>query len=111
VAFPEVWTDEQIARFRKEWDEAFGGATLARHQIRLLPPGRQDLDAKAAAFAKAHGSFALLFDAGQNYVRPDDCPWTLQLDSDTDRGWGGFTAGEAIDFAAAELSPQETAHG
>lgn len=66
-------------------------------------PG-QDINAKAAAFAKAHGSFALLFGAGQNYVRPDDAPWTLQLDSDQDHGWGGFTAIEALDFAAAELA-------
>jgi hypothetical protein len=66
-----------------------------------------DINTKAAAFAKEHGSFALLFDAGQNYVRPDDCPWTLQLDSDQNWGWGGFTADEAIDFAVAELGKQE----
>lgn len=62
-----------------------------------------DLDSKAPAFAGNHGSFSLLFDATQNYVRPDDCPWTLELDSEPDHGWGGFTAAEALDFAASEL--------
>ena len=62
-----------------------------------------DINEKAAAFAKAHGSFALCFDATQNYVRPDDCPWTLQLDGEPDHGWGGFTAVEALAFAASDL--------
>ena len=67
-----------------------------------------EIDPAAAAFAKAHGSFSLFFDAGQNYVRPDDCPWTRILDGREDKGWGGFTAAEAIAFAASEL---ETVHG
>jgi hypothetical protein len=37
----------------------------------------EDVDSAAAAFAKTRGSFSLFFDASQNYVRPDDCPWTL----------------------------------
>ena len=61
------------------------------------------IDDKAAAFAKLHGSFELHFDASRNYVRPDDAPWTLILDSDQDRGWAGFTAEEALDFAISEL--------
>jgi hypothetical protein len=64
------------------------------------------LDDKAAAFAKEHGSFSLHFDAGQNYVRPDDCPWALLLDG-RETGWGGFMAEEALDFAAAELGKAE----
>ena len=67
------------------------------------------LDAKAAEFAATHGSFDLHFDASQNYVRPDDCPWTLILDGCEDNGWGGFTAAEAIDFAASELDGREGA--
>lgn len=63
-------------------------------------------DGKAAAFAKEYGSSDLHFDAGQNYVRPDDAPWSLILDGDPDRAWGGFTAEEAIDFAAAELGKE-----
>lgn len=63
-----------------------------------------DLDSAAAAFAKAHGSFSLFFDASQNYVAPDDCPWTLELDdAEPGAGWGGFTAAEAISYAASEL--------
>jgi len=66
------------------------------------------IDNKAAEFALKHGSFTLIFDASKNYVRPDDAPWTLELDplvirSDGCTGWGGFTAEEAIDFAASEL--------
>lgn len=68
----------------------------------------QTIDNEAAAFAKAHGSFDLHFDAGQNYVRPDDCPWSLILDGQ-ENGWGGFTAEEALEFAAAELVCSETA--
>jgi hypothetical protein len=72
------------------------------------------LDAKAAEFAAGHGSFALCFDAGRNYARPDDAPWTLELDPPVTRadgctGWGGFTAAEAIDFAAAELDGRKGA--
>jgi hypothetical protein len=61
-----------------------------------------DLDAKAAAFAKQHGSFSLHFDATKNSASPDYAPWTLIPDG-RDDGWGGFTAAEAIDFAASEL--------
>lgn len=61
-----------------------------------------ELNAKASAFAKAHGSFSLHFDAAQNYVRPDDAPWSLELHG-RETEWGGFTAEEALDFAAAEL--------
>lgn len=72
-------------------------------------PAALSLDAKAAAFAKQHGSFSLSFDAAQNYVRPDDCPWTLELEppvvrADGCTGWMGFTAEEALDFAASELT-------
>jgi hypothetical protein len=69
-----------------------------------------DVSSMAAAFAKARGSFSLHFDAAQNYVRPDDAPWTLILDGDGDGegalGWGGFTAEEAIEFASAELAEE-----
>jgi hypothetical protein len=47
-----------------------------------------DIDGKAAAFARQHGSFTLCFDAGQNYVRPDDAPWTLELDPPVERADG-----------------------
>lgn len=74
-----------------------------------------EVNSKAAAFAKEHGSFTLAFDAGQNYVRPDDAPWTLELDPPVERpdgctGWMGFTAEEAIEFAAAELGSGSAAH-
>jgi hypothetical protein len=67
------------------------------------------VDEKAAAFAAEHGSFSLLFDSGQGYIRPDDAPWTLELDppvirADGCTGWMGFTAGEALDFAASDLA-------
>ena len=58
-----------------------------------------DINSKAAAFAKAHGSFSLHFSADQNYRRPDDAPWTLELG---DKAWAGLTAEEALDFAAGE---------
>jgi hypothetical protein len=61
------------------------------------------LEEKATVFAKRHGSFSLHFDSSRNYVRPDDSPWTLILDGDDDRRWGGFTPGDAIDFAAQQL--------
>lgn len=67
------------------------------------------LNAKTAAFAQQHGSFALCFDATQNGASPDYRPWTLILDSDDDHGWGGFTAEEAIDFAAADLGREQAA--
>lgn len=60
------------------------------------------VDNRAAAFAKAHGSFSLHFNADQNYARPDDVPWSLELHG-REVEWGGYTAEEAIDFAAAEL--------
>lgn len=61
------------------------------------------------AFAKAHGPFILHFNAAANYVRPDDAPWTLELDPPVTRadgatGWMGFTAAEAIGFAADDLA-------
>ena len=70
----------------------------------------QPFDVQASAFAGQHGSFALCFDAAQNYVRPDDCPWTLELDSPVTRedgcgGWMGFTAETALEFAARSLAP------
>jgi hypothetical protein len=61
------------------------------------------IDDKAGAFAEAHGSFCLHFDASQNPSSPDWRPWTLVLDGGEDRAWGGLTALEALDFAAAEL--------
>lgn len=64
----------------------------------------EPLDVKASAFAGQHGSFSLCFDAAQNYVRSDDCPWTLVLDADESCGWGGFDAEAALDFAARELA-------
>lgn len=63
-----------------------------------------EFNVKAAAFAKANGSFSLYFDATQNYVRPDDAPWTLELG---EKAWAGHTAEEAIDFAAQELFAAE----
>ena len=65
------------------------------------------IDEKASAFARQHGSFALLFDAGDNYGSdPCPLPWAVMLDSDQGRGWGGHTAEGALDFAAAELAPK-----
>lgn len=61
------------------------------------------LDAKAAVFAKRHGSSALCFDASQNDASPDYRPWTLVLDGGECRSRGGFAATDAIEFASAEL--------
>lgn len=63
------------------------------------------IDAKAAAFAHQHGSFSLHFDAEQNYVRPDDAPWSLELHG-REVEWGGFTGEEALASAAADLGKE-----
>lgn len=105
AAVPDAWTAEQIAEFRKAWDEAAASGLLARHQVRWLPPAQPSLD------AKAHGSFILHFDAAENSASPDYRPWTVTLDSDQRRNWGGLTAEEVIDFAAVELIDQEQPHG
>lgn len=65
------------------------------------------IDEKASAFARQHGSFALLFDAGDDYgTDPCPLPWSVMLDRDQDRGWGGHTAESALDSAASELAGQ-----
>ena len=84
----------------REVDPLAEAERLAGERLRQPP---RDLDNAAAAFAEEHGSFSLHFDASQNYVRPDDCPWALILDGDEGSGWGGFTAAEALEFAAREL--------
>lgn len=75
-------------------------------------PVSAEINAKAAAFAREHGSFTLSFDASMNYAKVDDAPWTLELDPPVKRddgctGWMGFTAEEALDFAASELAATE----
>lgn len=67
------------------------------------------IDAKAAAFAAEHGSFSLLFDAAENYGGREPCPlpWSVMLDSDQGRGWGGHTAEGALDCAASELAARD----
>ena len=73
-----------------------------------------NINTLAAEFVKKHGSFSLEFDAEQNYIKPDDCPWTVlvgegaQLSDHTSvevyaHGYAGFTAEEALAFADAEL--------
>lgn len=64
------------------------------------------IDMEASTFASVHGSFALLFDADDNYGgrEPYPLPWALMLDSDESRAWGGHTALEAIENAALALA-------
>jgi hypothetical protein len=72
------------------------------------PPGEQpapDLDTRATALAREHGSFSLHFDATQNDASPDYWPWTLARDGEGG-GWRGLTASEALELAAAELAQQ-----
>jgi hypothetical protein len=98
-------TGAQVREFEEALRALSGDQAWKKHKVTVLPPQR-DLDSAAARFAREHGSFSLHFDATQNYVAPDDCPWTLLLDSSED-GWGGFTAMEALEFAESSLG-QET---
>ena len=100
-------TPKQIEELQAAFN-AMTGDPAWKHKVVWLPPNR-DINTRAAAFAKQHGSFALLFDAGQNYVKPDDAPWAVQLDNQPDQGWAGFTAEEAIENAASELARQGSA--
>lgn len=60
-----------------------------------------ELDVFASEFARKHGEFSLHFDAAQNYVRPDDAPWSVEVKG---KEFGGFTALNALQFADEELS-------
>jgi hypothetical protein len=64
-----------------------------------------NLDAAAAAFARRHGSFALIFDADEipGGREPVPLPWAVMLDSDVTKAWGGLTAEEALANAEAAL--------
>jgi hypothetical protein len=97
-----TWTPEQMEVFKAKLDALMRSDVARRLAVRLLPPAKS-LDDKAAALAAKNGSFSLHFDATQNPASPDYRPWTVILDGSEDQGWGGFTADEAIAFAAAEL--------
>ena len=70
----------------------------------MTSPG--GVDAQASAFASRFGSFALMFDAAENYGGREPCPlpWSVMLDGDPGRGWGGHTAEDALDEAATGLA-------
>lgn len=70
----------------------------------MTSPG--GVDAQASAFASRFGSFALHFDAAENYGSREPCPlpWSVMLDGDPGRGWGGHSAAEALESATAALA-------